>query len=203
MFAGDHGVHAQGVTPWPQEVTAQMVANFLASTAVVNVIAAQAGAEVCVVDVGVAADLPAAPGLLPRKVRRGTADMTETPAMSLDEARQAVEVGIETARDLFAGDPRVRVLTGDARTLIPDHGPFVLLFADGGTRDYAGLVDLLAIGGRIVVDDVTPEDALPPDSPFRGHDPKREFFFGDPRLVSVEVVLPDLRNSLLVGTRTR
>ena len=77
VFAGDHGVHAQGVTPWPQEVTAQMVANFLASTAVVNVIAAQAGAEVCVVDVGVAADLPAAPGLLPRKVRRGTADMTE------------------------------------------------------------------------------------------------------------------------------
>ena len=52
VFAGDHGVHAQGVTPWPQEVTAQMVANFLASTAVVNVIAAQAGAEVCVVDVG-------------------------------------------------------------------------------------------------------------------------------------------------------
>ena len=79
---GDHGVHAQGVTPWPQEVTAQMVANFLASTAVVNVIAAQAGAEVCVVDVGVAADLPAAPGLLPRKVRRGTADMTEAPAMT-------------------------------------------------------------------------------------------------------------------------
>jgi len=112
VFAGDHGVHAQGVTPWPQEVTAQMVANFLASTAVVNVIAAQAGAEVCVVDVGVAADLPAAPGLLPRKVRRGTADMTETPAMSLDEARQAVEVGIETARDLFAAGNRC-LLTGD------------------------------------------------------------------------------------------
>ena len=52
VFAGDHGVHAQGVTPWPQEVTAQMVANFLASGAVVNAIAAQAGAEVCVVDVG-------------------------------------------------------------------------------------------------------------------------------------------------------
>src|SRR5215469_11324681 len=51
VFAGDHGVHAQQVTPWPQEVTAQMVANFLASTAVVNAIAAQVGAEVCVVDV--------------------------------------------------------------------------------------------------------------------------------------------------------
>src|SRR5207247_2518384 len=57
VFAADHGVHAQGVTPWPQEVTVQMVANFLAGGAVVNAIAAQAGAEVCVVDVGVAAEV--------------------------------------------------------------------------------------------------------------------------------------------------
>jgi nicotinate-nucleotide--dimethylbenzimidazole phosphoribosyltransferase len=112
VFAGDHGVHAQGVTPWPQEVTAQMVANFLASTAVVNAIAAQAGAEVCVVDVGVAADLPAAPGMLPRKVRHGTADMTETAAMTRQEAQQAVEAGIETARDLVTAGSRCLV-TGD------------------------------------------------------------------------------------------
>ncbi len=112
VFAGDHGVHAQGVTPWPQEVTAQMVANFLASGAVVNAIAAQAGAEVCVVDVGVAADLPLAPGLLPRKIRRGTADMTTGPAMTRDEAQRAVEAGIETARDLVAAGNRC-LLTGD------------------------------------------------------------------------------------------
>src|SRR5437660_4655958 len=90
-FAADHGVHAQGVTPWPQEVTAQMVANFLAGGAVTNAFAAQAGAEVTVVDVGVAADLPLAPGLLPRKVAYGTRDMTAGPAMTADEARQAVE----------------------------------------------------------------------------------------------------------------
>ncbi len=112
VFAGDHGVHAQGVTPWPQEVTAQMVANFLASGAVVNAIAAQAGAEVCVVDVGVAADLPAAPGLLPRKVRPGTADMTAGPAMTRDEALRAAEIGIETARDLVAAGNSC-LLTGD------------------------------------------------------------------------------------------
>ncbi|HEY1700691.1 MAG TPA: nicotinate-nucleotide--dimethylbenzimidazole phosphoribosyltransferase [Trebonia sp.] len=112
VFAGDHGVHDQGVSPWPQEVTAQMVANFLASGAVVNAIAGQAGAEVCVVDVGVAADLPAAPGLLPRKVRPGTGDMTVTPAMSRAEAEQAVEVGIETARDLVTAGNRCLV-TGD------------------------------------------------------------------------------------------
>ena len=112
VFAGDHGVHAQGVTPWPQEVTAQMVANFLASGAVVNVIATQVGAEVCVVDVGVAADLPVAPGLVPRKVRRGTADMTQTQAMTAEQAATAVEAGIETARDLVSAGNRC-LITGD------------------------------------------------------------------------------------------
>ncbi|HEY5986766.1 MAG TPA: 5,6-dimethylbenzimidazole synthase, partial [Streptosporangiaceae bacterium] len=112
VFAADHGVHAQGVTPWPQEVTTQMVANFLASGAVVNAIAAQTGAEVCVVDVGVAADISPAPGLLPRKVRPGTADMTTAPAMTRDEAERAVEVGIEIARDLVAAGNRC-LLTGD------------------------------------------------------------------------------------------
>jgi nicotinate-nucleotide--dimethylbenzimidazole phosphoribosyltransferase len=112
VFAGDHGVHAQQVTPWPQEVTAQMVANFLAGGAAVNAIAAQAGAEVCVVDVGVATSLPAAPGLLPRKVRPGTADMTAGPAMTREQARQAVETGIETARELVTAGNRCLV-TGD------------------------------------------------------------------------------------------
>src|SRR5206468_1233330 len=83
-------VHAQGVTPWPQEVTAQMVANFLAGGAVVNAFAAQAGAEVTVVDVGVAADLEPVPGLLPRKIARGTADFTAGPAMTRDQATAAL-----------------------------------------------------------------------------------------------------------------
>jgi nicotinate-nucleotide--dimethylbenzimidazole phosphoribosyltransferase len=112
VFAADHGVHAQGVSPWPQEVTAQMVANFLASGAAVNAIAAQAGAAVCVVDVGVAADLPTAQGLLSRKVRPGTADMTEGPAMTLEEARLAVETGIKVAADLVDEGYRC-LITGD------------------------------------------------------------------------------------------
>ncbi|GAA0633349.1 hypothetical protein GCM10009535_06360 [Streptomyces thermocarboxydovorans] len=112
IFAGDHGVHAQGVTPWPQEVTAQMVANFLGGGAVCNAFATQVGAEVCVVDVGVAGDLPATPGLLPRKVRPGTSDMTTGPAMSREEAKQAIEVGIETARDLVAAGNKA-LLTGE------------------------------------------------------------------------------------------
>ncbi|MFG3656340.1 nicotinate-nucleotide--dimethylbenzimidazole phosphoribosyltransferase [Streptomyces sp. NPDC047706] len=112
IFAGDHGVHAQGVTPWPQEVTAQMVANFLGGGAVCNAFASQVGAEVCIVDVGVAAELPSTPGLLPRKVRPGTADMTTGPAMTREEARQAIEVGIETARDLVAAGNKA-LLTGE------------------------------------------------------------------------------------------
>ncbi|MFJ8789216.1 nicotinate-nucleotide--dimethylbenzimidazole phosphoribosyltransferase [Streptomyces sp. NPDC102462] len=112
VFAGDHGVHAQGVTPWPQEVTAQMVANFLGGGAVCNAFAGQVGAEVCVVDVGVATDLPATPGLLPRKVRAGTSDMTTGPAMSREEVKQAIEVGIETARDLVAAGNKA-LLTGE------------------------------------------------------------------------------------------
>ncbi|WP_097966065.1 nicotinate-nucleotide--dimethylbenzimidazole phosphoribosyltransferase [Streptomyces sp. or20] len=112
IFAGDHGVHAQGVTAWPQEVTAQMVANFLGGGAVCNAFAAQVGAEVCVVDVGVATDLPATPGLLPRKVRPGTADFTTGPALSREEVLAAIEVGIETARDLVAAGNKA-LLTGE------------------------------------------------------------------------------------------
>ncbi|MFI7385728.1 nicotinate-nucleotide--dimethylbenzimidazole phosphoribosyltransferase [Streptomyces sp. NPDC049813] len=112
IFAGDHGVHAQGVTPWPQEVTGQMVANFLGGGAVCNAFANQVGAEVCVIDVGVAGELPATPGLLPRKVRAGTADMTTGPALTRDEVKAAIEVGIETARDLVAAGNKA-LLTGE------------------------------------------------------------------------------------------
>jgi len=112
VFAADHGVHAQGVSPWPQEVTAQMVANFLAGGAVINAFAAQAGAEVTVVDIGVAADLDAVPGLLPRKIGRGTAGFTAGPAMTREAAVAAITAGAEVARDLVAAGNRCLV-TGD------------------------------------------------------------------------------------------
>jgi nicotinate-nucleotide--dimethylbenzimidazole phosphoribosyltransferase len=111
VFAGDHGVHAQGVTPWPQEVTAQMVANFVAGGAVVNALAAEIGATVVVVDVGVVAPLEPAVGFLDRKVRSGTADLALGPAMTIDEARRAVEVGIEVATSLAPGSGCL--ITGD------------------------------------------------------------------------------------------
>jgi nicotinate-nucleotide--dimethylbenzimidazole phosphoribosyltransferase len=112
VFAADHGVHAQGVTPWPQEVTGQMVQNFLAGGAVVNAFARQTGADVRVVDVGMKTDLPAADGLVIRKTAHGTADLTREPAMTEDQVRAAVEAGITTARDLVAAGYRC-LITGD------------------------------------------------------------------------------------------
>jgi len=112
IFAADHGVHAQGVSPWPQEVTAQMVANFLAGGAVVNAFAAQAGADVIVVDVGVAAPLDPVPGLLSRKIAPGTADFTQGPAMTREQATAALVAGLDVARELVAAGHRCLV-TGD------------------------------------------------------------------------------------------
>nr|WP_030502211.1 nicotinate-nucleotide--dimethylbenzimidazole phosphoribosyltransferase [Micromonospora purpureochromogenes] len=119
IFAGDHGVHAQGVTPWPQEVTAQMIANFLAGGAVVNAFARQAGATVTVVDVGVATPIPGAesadpagPRLVSANVRPGTRDMTVTAALTRDEARTAVETGIRVAGELIDAGAGI-LLTGD------------------------------------------------------------------------------------------
>ena len=85
VFAADHGVHAQGLSPWPQEVTAQMVANLCAGGAVVNALAAQNGARVVVVDIGVAADLPELDALLHRRIASGTADLSTGPAMSREQ----------------------------------------------------------------------------------------------------------------------
>jgi len=110
IFAGDHGVHAQGVTPWPQEVTVQMVANFLAGGAVVNAFAREAGASLLVVDVGVATAVPITDDLLlDANVRRGTADLSTGPAMTVDEARAALEVGISVADALVKGGARCLV----------------------------------------------------------------------------------------------
>jgi len=110
----------------------------------------------------------------------------------------------EAAAQVLTEDSQVRVLTGDWRTLLPPLAPYDLIFADSGVRDhhdFGALVGMLAPGGRIVMDDVTPVLALPPDSPFRDRDPKRGLFESDDRLVWTEVVLPSLRDSLLVGTR--
>ena len=111
VMAADHGVTAEGVSAYPSSVTGQMVYNFLSGGAAVNVLARQAGADVHCVDIGVDAEL-AHPRLLARKVRRGTANMCEEPAMTREEAVQAVMTGIDIAGTLAAEGCRL-FATGD------------------------------------------------------------------------------------------
>ncbi|MFZ5853867.1 MAG: nicotinate-nucleotide--dimethylbenzimidazole phosphoribosyltransferase [Chloroflexota bacterium] len=95
VMAADHGVAAEGVSAYPQEVTGQMVLNFLAGGAAINVLARRAGARVVVVDVGVAVDLPAHEALVSRKVAHGTSNMAKGPAMSEEEMVAAIVAGME------------------------------------------------------------------------------------------------------------
>jgi len=94
VMVGDHGVTAEGVSAYPAEVTAQMVLNFVRGGAAINVLAEQAGARVVIVDMGVAADLPADPAIISRPVARGTANMAQGPAMTRVQASEAVAGGI-------------------------------------------------------------------------------------------------------------
>ena len=93
-FAGDHGVTGEGVSAYPKEVTPQMVLNFLRGGAGVNVLARHCGARVIVVDVGVDHDFEPAEGLEIRKVARGTRNMALGPAMTREEAEQAILAGV-------------------------------------------------------------------------------------------------------------
>ena len=103
VCAGDHGVLAQGVSAWPAEVTAIMVGEFCADRAAVNALARTAGASVSVLDVGVAGELPRHPLLKSSKVRVGTADLAQGPAMTREEAARAVLAGVDLAEQLTAG----------------------------------------------------------------------------------------------------
>ncbi|MEI6664908.1 MAG: nicotinate-nucleotide--dimethylbenzimidazole phosphoribosyltransferase [Chloroflexota bacterium] len=104
VAAGDHGVTAQGVSAYPAEVTAQMVANFLHGGAAINVLAAHAGARVRVVDAGVAAETPLDPRLVRLRLAPGTEDFTQTRAMTLELATTALAAGIRLFESERAAD---------------------------------------------------------------------------------------------------
>jgi nicotinate-nucleotide--dimethylbenzimidazole phosphoribosyltransferase len=111
VFAADHGVHAQGVSPWPQAVTAAMLANFAAGGAAVNAFAANNRVDVRVVDVGVASDVDGL-DIVHAKVRPGTRDLATENALTADEVLAAVTVGFELADKLVRDGYRC-LLTGD------------------------------------------------------------------------------------------
>ncbi len=97
-FAGDHGITEERITPYPSEVTAQMVANMAAGGAAVSVMAREAGIDATVVDVGVKADVPPGGKVLSSTVGRGTRNSAREPAMAADECERAIEAGAGVAR---------------------------------------------------------------------------------------------------------
>jgi nicotinate-nucleotide--dimethylbenzimidazole phosphoribosyltransferase len=112
VAAGDHGVHTRGVTSWPQEVTAAMVAAMCDGKAAVNALAEAVGARVVLLDVGVATELPSHPLLRRVRIRPGTDDLAAGPAMSRDEACRALLAGADLTGVLIAEGVDV-VVTGD------------------------------------------------------------------------------------------
>ena len=107
VAAADHGVVAQSVTGYPQEVTAQMVQNFLAGGAAISVMARRAGVDLVIVDAGVATPLPEHADLRTVAAGRGTADMTQGPAMSREQAEQCVNAGVALALEVAESDADV------------------------------------------------------------------------------------------------
>ena len=97
VFAADHGVVEEGVSAFPKEVTAQMVYNFIAGGAAINVIAKHTGSDVVVVDMGVEHFFRPTPGLFHAKVRMGTENMARGPAMSGKDALESIKMGVEAA----------------------------------------------------------------------------------------------------------
>lgn len=112
VAAADHGVHAQGVTPWPQSITTTMVESFCRGCATVNAIAAATGAQVAVLDVGCSGEPPDHPLLRKARVRAGTADLSAEPAMTREQAARALIAGEGVVTELVAAGVDLLV-TGD------------------------------------------------------------------------------------------
>lgn len=169
IMAADHGVIAEGVSAFPQEVTQQMVMNFINGGAAINVLARHAGTEVTVVDIGVAGEIDH-PALVGRKVRYGTANMARGPAMSRKEAVRAVEVGIEVVNseidngaDLIAtGDMGIGNTTPSSAILaVYSDEPLENLVGPGTGLDDEKLKEKVRIIEKVlVVNKPDPGDAL-------------------------------------------
>lgn len=113
VMAGDHGVANEGVSAYPQEVTVQMVYSFSRGWASINVLGRHAGAEVRVVDCGIAGDIPADWNVIDGKIGRGTASITKGPAMTRDQAIKGLMLGANLVRDAHDREGFTLFGTGD------------------------------------------------------------------------------------------
>jgi nicotinate-nucleotide--dimethylbenzimidazole phosphoribosyltransferase len=170
IMAGDHGVVAEGVSAYPQAVTAQMILNFLNGGAAINVLARHIGARVVVVDMGVAMAVPAQPGLIIKKIALGTANIALGPAMTRFQAIQAVEAGAEVVAqeirrglDLLApGDMGIGNTTPSAAiaAAITGLSPGELVGRGTGVDDLGLERKLKAVERALAVNSPDPADAL-------------------------------------------
>ncbi|MYD36123.1 MAG: nicotinate-nucleotide--dimethylbenzimidazole phosphoribosyltransferase [Dehalococcoidia bacterium] len=170
IAAGDHGVVAQGVTAYPQDVTAQMVLNFLAGGAAINVMCRQLSIRQIVVDAGVATKLPPHPDLRALGIGRGTADISRGPAMTREQAQASVENGISLAQEcvesgidlIGTGDMGIGNTTASAAITSAITGlPPKDVTGDGAGRPAAGLDHkIAAIKRALEVNSPDPADGL-------------------------------------------
>ena len=157
VFAADHGIAAEGVSAYPQAVTTQMVANMLAGGAAINVFARQHGFALQVVDAGVAADLPAHPLLLARKIACGTKNICLESAMTRDQAEAALNAGMSVIQSLpgnvvALGDMGIANTSPAALLLVRLTGASVIEATGRGTGlDDAQLQHKQAVLGRALL----------------------------------------------------
>ena len=170
VMAGDHGVVAEGVSAYPQEVTPQMVLNFLNGGAAINVLAKHVGARVAIVDMGVAAPMDAHPQLLSRRVASGTANIAKGPAMTRAQATESILSGVEIVEaeigrglDILAtGDMGIGNTTPSAAIACTVTGRSASEIVGRGTGvDDAGLHrKILAVENALKVNQPNPSDGL-------------------------------------------
>lgn len=169
-MAGDHGVAAEGVSAYPQEVTPQMVYNFLYGGAAINVLARHVGARVVVVDMGVATELERHPDLIVHKVALGTGNIVRGPAMTREQAVQAILAGVEVVEAQIAqgldivgtGDMGIANTTPSAAIAAALIGGEPARFVGRGTGvDDEGLArKIRAVERALEVNRPAPKDAL-------------------------------------------
>ena len=166
-LAADHGVVAEGVSAYPQAVTAQMVENFCRGGAAVNVLAAHVGARVVVADVGVAGDVPPHPGLVIQKIAAGTASLARGPAMTREQAASAVAAGaalVEAAAPYCVGTGEMGIGNSTAASALT--AAFTGADVAGVTGRGTGLDDagwrrkVAVIGRALAVNRPDPRDPL-------------------------------------------
>jgi len=170
VMAADHGVTLEGVSAYPAEVTRQMVLNFLHGGAAINVLARQAGARVVVVDIGVVSEFKEMQGLVRRKTAAGTRNFATGPAMTLPQAEEAIQTGIDIVHeevgrglDLVAtGDMGIGNTTASAAIVSLLTGlPPIQVTGRGTGIDDKGLAHKVAIIEQAIqVNQPDPTDAL-------------------------------------------